>query len=187
MKKRIAIFASGKGSNARAIIDYFKNSENIAVAMIASNNPNAGVLDIAKENDIPVYIFSKAELQNEALFLSHLSNIDFIVLAGFLWLIPPYLVKHFPNRMINIHPSLLPKFGGKGMYGMKVHEAVYAAKEKETGITIHFVNEHYDQGNYIWQEKVNIETSDSPESIANKVIQLEHHFYPRCIQNVLNI
>jgi phosphoribosylglycinamide formyltransferase-1 len=157
MKKRIAIFASGKGSNAKAIIDYFKNNETVAITMIASNNPNAGVLEIARQNNIDTFIFSKEDLQNEVFFLKQLSNIDFIVLAGFLWLIPSFLVKQFPNRIINIHPALLPKFGGKGMYGMRVHEAVYHAKETETGITIHFVNEHYDEGAYIMQQKVSID------------------------------
>lgn len=186
MKKRIAIFASGKGSNAKAIIDYFKNSKTIAVSMIATNNPNAGVLAIARQNNIDTFIFSKEDLQSESFFLKQLSDIDFIVLAGFLWLIPSYLVKHFPNRIINIHPALLPKFGGKGMYGMRVHEAVHAAQETETGITIHFVNEHYDEGSYILQQQVAIDTDDTPQSIANKVLQLEHQFYPLCIQNLLN-
>jgi phosphoribosylglycinamide formyltransferase-1 len=186
MKKRIAIFASGKGSNAKAIIDYFKNSETIVVTRIATNNPNAGVLAIAKENNINTFIFSREELQNEASFLAHFSDIDYIILAGFLWLIPSYLVKHFPNRIINIHPALLPKFGGKGMYGMRVHEAVHAAQESETGITIHFVNEHYDKGQYILQQKVSIANDDTPHDIASKVLQLEHQFYPLCIQNLLN-
>ena len=185
MKKRIAIFASGKGSNAKAIIDYFKNSETIAVSMIATNNPNAGVLAIAKENNINTFIFSREELQNEASFLAHISDIDYIVLAGFLWLIPSYLVKHFPNRIINIHPALLPKFGGKGMYGMRVHEAVHVAQEVETGITIHFVNEHYDEGTYIMQQKVSITIHDTPESIANKVLQLEHYWYPKAVEQTV--
>jgi len=185
MKKRIAIFASGKGSNAKAIIDYFKNSETIAVSMIATNNPNAGVLAIAKENNINTFIFSREELQNEASFLAHISDIDYIVLAGFLWLIPSYLVKQFPNRIINIHPALLPKFGGKGMYGMRIHEAVHVAQEVETGITIHFVNEHYDEGTYIMQQKVSIDVNDTPESIANKVLQLEHQWYPKAIEQTV--
>lgn len=186
MKKRIAIFASGKGSNAKAIIDHFKQSETITVTMIASNNPNAGVLEIARQNNIDTLVFTKEDLQNETYFLEQLSDIDFIALAGFLWLIPPYLVKHFPNRIINIHPALLPKFGGKGMYGMRVHEAVYNAKEAETGITIHFVNEHYDEGSYIVQQKAMINKDDTPQTIADKVLQLEHQFYPLCIQNLLN-
>ncbi len=185
MKKRIAIFASGKGSNAKAIIDYFKNSETIAVSVIATNNPNAGVLAIAKENNINTFVFSKEELQNESDFLTHFADIDYIVLAGFLWLIPSYLVKHFPNRIINIHPALLPKFGGKGMYGMRVHEAVHAAQETETGITIHFVNEHYDKGTYIMQQKVSIYPHDTPASIAAKVLQLEHQWYPKAIEQIL--
>lgn len=186
MKKRIAIFASGKGSNAKAIIDYFKNNETVAITMIASNNPNAGVLEIARQNNIDTFIFSKEDLQNEDFFLKKLSNVDFIVLAGFLWLIPSFLVKQFPNRIINIHPALLPKYGGKGMYGMRVHEAVHQAKETESGITIHFVNEHYDEGTYIFQQKVTIDADNTPQSIANKVLKLEHEFYPLCIQNLLN-
>ncbi|MBL7800142.1 MAG: phosphoribosylglycinamide formyltransferase [Chitinophagales bacterium] len=185
MKKRIAIFASGAGSNAKAIIDYFKHSEKSTVAMIATNNPNAGVLEIAIQNNIDTFIFSKEDLQNESFFLKQLSDIDFIVLAGFLWLIPSYLVKHFPNRIINIHPALLPKFGGKGMYGMRVHEAVYASHETETGITIHFVNEHYDEGTYIMQQKVSIDVNDTPESIANKVLQLEHQWYPKAVEQTV--
>jgi phosphoribosylglycinamide formyltransferase-1 len=185
MKKRIAIFASGKGSNAKAIIDYFKNNETVAITMIASNNPNAGVLAIARQNNIDTFIFSKEDLQNEDFFLKQLSNIDFIVLAGFLWLIPSFLVKQFPNRIINIHPALLPKFGGKGMYGMRVHEAVHQAKETETGITIHFVNEHYDEGQYILQQKVSIAADDSPQSIANKVLQLEHYWYPKAVEQTV--
>lgn len=185
MKKRIAIFASGKGSNAKAIIDYFKNNETVAITMIASNNPNAGVLAIARQNNIDTFTFSKEDLQNEDFFLKQLSNIDFIVLAGFLWLIPSFLVKQFPNRIINIHPALLPKFGGKGMYGMRVHEAVHQAKETETGITIHFVNEHYDEGIYILQQKINIDANDTPTSIAAKVLLLEHHWYPKAIEQIL--
>lgn len=185
MKKRIAIFASGKGSNAKAIIDYFKNSETVAVTMIATNNPKAGVIDIAKHYNIDTFLFSQEDLQNETFFLDHLSDIDYIVLAGFLWLIPSYLVKHFPNRIINIHPALLPKFGGKGMYGMRVHEAVHVAQEVETGITIHFVNEHYDEGTYIMQQKVSIDVNDTPESIANKVLQLEHQWYPKAIEQTV--
>ena len=153
--------------------------------MCIIDSPNAGVLAIAKENNINTFIFSREELQNEASFLAHISDIDYIVLAGFLWLIPSYLVKHFPNRIINIHPALLPKFGGKGMYGMRVHEAVHVAQEVETGITIHFVNEHYDEGTYIMQQKVSITIHDTPESIANKVLQLEHQWYPKAIEQTV--
>jgi len=147
-QKHIAIFASGRGSNAQAIIDYFKDNATIKVALIITNNKNAGVIQIAKDNRIPFDIISPAALKEEETILDVLDvyQIDFIVLAGFLLLIPAHLVKAYPNKIINIHPALLPKYGGKGMYGSKVHEAVIANKELETGITVHYVNEKYDDG-----------------------------------------
>jgi len=187
-QKHIAIFASGRGSNAQAIIDYFKDNVTIKVALIVTNNKNAGVIQIAKDNRIPFDIISPAELKEEETILDLLDvyQIDLIVLAGFLLLIPAYLVKAYPNKIINIHPALLPKYGGKGMYGMKVHEAVTANKETETGITIHYVNEKYDEGEYIAQFRCQVEPSDSAESIASKVHHLEHEHYPKLIETLLS-
>ena len=187
-QKHIAIFASGRGSNARAIIDYFKDNATIKVALIVTNNKNAGVIQIAKDNRIPFDIISSTELKEEETILDLLDvyQIDLIVLAGFLLLIPAYLVKAYPNKIINIHPALLPKYGGKGMYGMKVHEAVIANKETETGITVHYVNEKYDEGEYIAQFRCHVEPSDSADSIATKVHQLEHEHYPKVIEKLLS-
>ena len=186
-QKHIAIFASGRGSNAQAIIDHFKNNPTIKVALIITNNKNAGVIQIAKENKIPFDIISSDELKEEETILDLLEvyQIDLIVLAGFLLLIPAYLVKAYPNKIINIHPALLPKYGGKGMYGMKVHEAVIINKETETGITIHYVNEKYDEGEYIAQFRCHVEPSDSAEMITSKVHHLEHEHYPRVIETLL--
>lgn len=186
-QKHIAIFASGRGSNAQAIIDHFKNHPTIKVALIVTNNKTAGVIQIAKDNRIPFDILTPAELKEEetVIDLLDLYQIDLIVLAGFLLLIPAYLVKSYPNKIINIHPALLPKYGGKGMYGMKVHETVLSNKETETGITIHYVNEKYDEGEYIAQFRCHVEPSDSTETIAAKVHQLEHEHYPKEIEKLL--
>jgi len=183
--KHIAIFASGKGSNSKAIIDYFKNHPTIKVALIITNNKTAGVIQIAKDNRIPFDILTPAELKEEVTVtdILDLYQIDLIVLAGFLLLIPAYLVKAYPNKIINIHPALLPKYGGKGMYGTKVHETVLSNNESETGITIHYVNEKYDEGEYIAQYKCHVEKSDSAETIAARVQQLEHEYYPLEIEN----
>jgi len=186
-QKHIAIFASGRGSNAKAIIDYFKDHATIKVALIVTNNKTAGVIQIAKDNRIPFDIISPAELKEEETILDLLDvyQIDLISLAGFLLLIPAYLVRAYPNKIINIHPALLPKYGGKGMYGIKVHEAVIANKETETGITIHYVNEKYDEGEYIAQFRCHVEPSDSAESIAAKVHQLEHEHFPRELEKLM--
>ena len=186
--KHIAIFASGRGSNAQAIIDHFKGNAAIKVALIVTNNKTAGVIQIAKDNRIPYDIVSPAELKDEETMLDllELYQIDLIVLAGFLLLVPAYLVKAYPNKIINIHPALLPKYGGKGMYGTKVHETVLANKETETGITIHYVNEKYDEGEYIAQFRCHVEPSDSTETIAAKVHQLEHEHYPKEIEKLLS-
>jgi phosphoribosylglycinamide formyltransferase-1 len=186
-QKHIAIFASGKGSNAQAIIDYFKGHSTIKVALIVTNNKTAGVIQIAKDSRIPFDIISPTELKEEETILDLLDiyQIDLIVLAGFLLLIPAYLVRAYPNKIINIHPALLPKYGGKGMYGLKVHETVLANKESETGITIHYVNEKYDEGEYIAQYRCHVEPSDSKEMIAKKVNELEHEYYPQEITKLL--
>lgn len=187
-QKHIAIFASGKGTNAQAIIDYFKDSNVIKVALIITNNKNAGVISIAKDNRIPFDIISPAELKEEETILDVLDvyQIDLIALAGFLLLIPAYLVKAYPNKIVNIHPALLPKYGGKGMYGNHVHTAVLSNKETETGITIHYVNERYDEGAYIAQFRCHVEPSDSTVSLAAKVHQLEHIHYPKEIEKLLS-
>jgi phosphoribosylglycinamide formyltransferase-1 len=187
-QKHIAIFASGRGSNAQAIIDHFKHHPTIKVALIVTNNKTAGVIQIAKDNRIPFDILTPAELKEEetVIDLLELYQIDLIVLAGFLLLIPAYLVKAYPNKIINIHPALLPKYGGKGMYGMKVHETVLSNKETETGITIHYVNEKYDEGEYIAQFRCHVEPEDSVESIAAKVHQLEHENYPKEIEKLFS-
>lgn len=185
--KNIALFASGNGSNANKIIQYFQHHAEIKIALVISNNSNAGVIQIAKDNHIPFKIVNKNALLNKEELLDMLQhfNIDFIVLAGFMVLIPAYLADAFPNRIVNIHPALLPKYGGKGMYGMHVHEAVFQNHEKESGITIHFVNAHYDEGQIIFQEKVNIENCFSAEEIAAKVLLCEHANYAKVIERVV--
>lgn len=185
-KKRIAIFASGAGSNAARIIAHFNNNDSIEVGLIVCNRPQAGVITIAQENNIPCILISKKEFQ-ETGYVSLLRDekISLIVLAGFLWKVPPILIHHFPGRIINIHPALLPGYGGKGMYGMAVHTAVIEAKEKSSGITIHFVDEEYDHGNIIFQEKVSIDPGETPESLAEKIHRLEHKYFPIIIEQVI--
>ena len=185
-QKHIAIFASGKGSNAQAIIDHFKGNDTIKVALIVTNKKDAGAIQIAKENRIPFDIVSPKELQDEEMLdMLDVYEIDLIVLAGFLLLVPAFLVKAYPNKIINIHPALLPAHGGKGMYGVRVHEAVLAAKDAETGITIHYVNEKYDDGEYIAQFRCHVEPDDNLETLAAKVHQLEHEHYPKVIETLL--
>ena len=177
----IAIFASGAGTNARKIIEYFENRGlRIKVSLIVCNVAGAGVLEIAKEKGIPSLIINKADFTATG-YVESLQNADinFIVLAGFLWKVPEVLVRAYPKAIINIHPALLPKYGGKGMYGARVHEAVIAAGEKESGITIHWVNEHYDEGAIIFQAKCSIDATDTADTLANKIHALEHaHFAP---------
>lgn len=187
MKKRIAIFASGSGSNAQKIMEHFKYSDLAEVALILSNNPDAYVLQRADNFETPSHVFDKHEFYKTDAVVELLkrSEIDLVVLAGFLWLVPDNLLKAFPNRIINIHPALLPKFGGKGMYGDHVHSAVLASGEKEHGITIHFVNENFDEGEVIYQGKFDIDESDSLEMIKFKGQQLEHLHYPKVIENLL--
>jgi phosphoribosylglycinamide formyltransferase 1 len=182
---RIAIFASGNGSNAEAIIEYFKDHASINVGLVLSNNADAYVLERAKKYGMPAKSFLKDDYKQPGKVIQYLSseNITHIVLAGFLWLIPDYLIKLYPDKIINIHPALLPKFGGKGMYGNRVHEAVKLAGEKETGITIHLVNEHYDDGRVVFQKSCPIETAHSAIDIAQCVQALEHKYYPEVIEN----
>ena len=184
--KKIVLFASGNGSNVENIIQYFKNHTNISVVGIYSNNQYAKVLERAKNHSIFSYCFTKNDL-NEGIVLDKLNEFqpDLIVLAGFLWKLPEHIIETYPNKIINIHPALLPKFGGKGMYGMYVHQAVLNNDEKETGITIHYVNEHYDEGEFIFQKSVAIENCKTPEEIAQKVHELEYQYYPQIIKKLL--
>jgi phosphoribosylglycinamide formyltransferase-1 len=185
--KNIAIFASGAGSNAQKIIDHFKQSDKARVSVIVCNKPGAGVLQIAEREGITSILIEKEAFLHSDKYIQILKEqkIDLVVLAGFLWKIPANLVQAFPNRIINIHPALLPKFGGKGMYGHFVHEAVIAAGEKESGITIHFVNEKYDDGETILQERIIITPEDTPESVARKVQALEHQWFPVIVERLL--
>ncbi|SEM15187.1 formyltetrahydrofolate-dependent phosphoribosylglycinamide formyltransferase [bacterium A37T11] len=187
MKKRIAIFASGSGSNAQKIMEHFKRHADAEVVLILSNNPEAFVLQRADNFEIPSQVFDKRDLyeSDEIVELLRRANIDLIILAGFLWLIPQNLLKAFPNRIINIHPSLLPAYGGKGMYGDKVHRAVIAAGESESGITIHFVNEHFDEGEIIYQARFKIEPGDDIETVRFKGQHLEHQHYPRIVEAIV--
>ena len=186
--KNIAILASGAGSNAQKILEHFSDRMDIAVRLIVSNKQEAGVLNIAKVASIDTFVVSRVSFYSSTDLLVELDkrNIDFIVLAGFLWLIPLYLIQHYPDRIINIHPALLPKYGGKGMYGHFVHEAVHLAKETHSGITIHYVNEKYDEGSIVFQERCEILPSDQPEDIARKVQVLEHSYYPTVIDQLVS-
>lgn len=179
------LFASGSGSNAEEIIRFFKNSTQATVTAIFSNKPEAKVLERAKNHQIPSVVFNKQQL-NDGFVLEKLHQFqpDLIVLAGFLLKFPESVLKEYP-KVINIHPALLPKYGGKGMYGMNVHQAVLEHKEKETGITIHYVNEQYDEGEFIFQQSVNIEDCKTAEEIAHKIHELEHQCFPEVIANVL--
>ncbi len=185
--KRIAIFASGNGSNAKAIIQYFRGHQNIRVETVVCNNPKAKVIEVAREFNIPCRLITKQDIYatDDVLNFLKASEIDLIVLAGFLWLIPEKMLKAFPDKIINIHPALLPKFGGRDMYGLRVHESVINAKEKETGITIHFLNEKYDEGKIILQKTCPVDANDSAEDIAHKVQKLEHEWYPKIIESIL--
>ena len=186
--KNIAILASGAGSNAQKILEHFSDRMDIAVRLIVSNKQEAGVLNIAKVASIDTFVVTRDSFYSTTDLLVELDkrNIHFIVLAGFLWLIPLYLIQHYPDRIINIHPALLPKYGGKGMYGHFVHEAVHLAKETHSGITIHYVNEKYDEGSIVFQERCEILPSDQPEDIARKVQVLEHYYYPTVIDQLVS-
>lgn len=183
-KINIAVFASGSGTNAEAIYQHFSKHTEINFKALFCNKPNAGVISRAKEWDTETILFSREEFYSPNSILDKLKNlkIDFIVLAGFLWLIPPLLIRNYENRIINIHPALLPNYGGKGMYGMNVHQSVIKNQEKESGITIHLVNEEYDKGEILLQAKVNIEKKDTPETLASKIHQLEHKYFPKTLE-----
>ena len=183
----VAIFASGAGSNAQKIIDHFRDSDLIKIALIVCNKPGAGVLAIAAKENIPAIIIDKEKFFRGNAYTDELkeNNISFIVLAGFLWKIPDALIEGYPGKIINIHPALLPNYGGKGMYGNYIHEAVIAAREKESGITIHYVDGHYDNGDIIFQARCSILENDTPATLANRIHQLEHEHYPRVIEKLL--
>lgn len=185
--KKVLLFASGAGSNVENIIQYFSKHEEVAIVGVFTNNPVAKVLDKAEKYAIPTLIFNKQEL-NEGFVLDKIKELepDLIVLAGFLWKFPEHIIAQYPNKIINIHPALLPKYGGKGMYGMNVHNAILENKEKETGITIHYVNEQYDEGEFIFQQKVTIEDCASADEIAAKIHALEHEHFPQIIEKLLN-
>ncbi|EDP96895.1 phosphoribosylglycinamide formyltransferase [Kordia algicida OT-1] len=185
--KRIAIFASGSGTNAENIIRYFQERTHASVVQVLTNNQHAKVLDRAKNHKISAFSFNRTALyhSDDVLNLLQSAQVDLIVLAGFLWKFPEHILAAFPNKVINIHPALLPKYGGKGMYGSHVHTAVVANKEKESGITIHFVNENYDEGAIIFQATTNLTETDTPESVAQKIHQLEYKHFPEVIEQIL--
>jgi phosphoribosylglycinamide formyltransferase-1 len=185
--KHLVIFASGAGSNAQQIINYFRNSETAKVVMIVCNKPGAGVISIAEKEQIPVLIIEKERFFKKDAYLSEIINAkaDLLILAGFLWKIPQALIDAYPRRIINIHPALLPKFGGKGMYGQYVHEAILNAGEMESGITVHYVDEHYDNGDIIFQTACPVLDGDTTETLSHRIHQLEHLHYPMVIEALL--
>lgn len=185
--KKIAVFASGAGSNAQKIIDHFRSSEDVVVSLIACNKPGAGVLKIAAKENIPSWIIEKEKFFHGNAYMDELKDAgtDLIVLAGFLWKVPVALIRAFPHKIVNIHPALLPKYGGKGMYGQYVHQAVIDNKEKESGITIHYVDEHYDHGDIIFQATCPVRENDTADSLAQRIHQLEHEHYPRVVGGLL--
>lgn len=186
--EQIAIFASGRGSNADRLCQLFKHHPSARIHLIACDQETAGVYDIAREHKVRAIHLNLELRKNHDAFLKLLQDegITFIVLAGYLRLIPSTIVHAYPKRIVNLHPALLPKFGGKGMHGKHVHEAVYAAHEKETGITIHYVNEKYDEGAIIAQYKVALEESDGPKEIAAKIAELEAKYFPLCVEEIVN-
>ena len=185
-KKHIVLFASGSGSNAQRIMEYFQGHPQIKVVALFSNKADAYALKRAEAFQVPAFSFTREEYKNGSL-LQQVQEFkpDLLVLAGFLWLIPLDFLQAFPNKIINIHPSLLPKFGGKGMHGLHVHQAVIEAKEKESGITIHYVNEPYYQGTSIYQHTCPVNAADTPEQLAARVLELEHAYLPRIIEKIL--
>jgi phosphoribosylglycinamide formyltransferase-1 len=186
--KKILIFASGSGTNAENLIKYFQESKVGVVTGVFTNNPNAKVIDRAKKYDVPTVIFTKEEFfESKILHKIKEFQPDVIVLAGFLLKVPANIIALFPNKIVNIHPALLPKYGGKGMYGMHIHKAVIENKEKETGITIHYVDENYDEGAILFQESVALSGTDTPESVAVRIHTLEQKYFPELIEKVLNL
>jgi phosphoribosylglycinamide formyltransferase-1 len=186
--KRIVIFASGSGTNAENLITYFKNSHIASVIQVLTNNPHAKVLDRAKNLQVSALSFNRMAFSqtNDVLHVLKASNPDLIVLAGFLWKFPDFILNEFPDKVVNIHPALLPKYGGKGMYGQYVHEAVVSNKETETGISIHYVNEHYDEGAIIFQAKCAVTVYDTAKDVADKIHELEMEHFPKVVEQLLN-
>lgn len=186
-QKKIVVFASGSGTNTENIIKYFQNSPKSRVVAVFSNRRSAGVLKKAYDLNVKALHFDRDSFyhSNELLYVLQDIEPDLIVLAGFLWIFPENILQRFPGKVVNIHPALLPKYGGKGMYGDKVHKAIIENKEKESGITIHYVNERYDEGEIVFQKKVNIEEHDTPESLAAKIHDLEYAHFPEVIEKLL--
>lgn len=186
--KRIVIFASGSGTNAENLIKFFQNSDKACVVQVLTNNPHAKVLDRCKALGVSALSFNRIAFSktNDVLNILKASKPDLIVLAGFLWKFPEFILNEFPNKVINVHPALLPKYGGQGMFGMHVHEAIVANKETETGITIHYVNEHYDEGAVIFQARCEVETRDCAEDVAAKIHELEMEHFPKVVEGILN-
>ena len=187
-KYKIAIFASGGGSNAEQFFKYYKENDLANINLVLTNKKDAFIVERAKNHRLPVEVFNREDFYNTDGILDLLNEykIDVLVLAGFLWKIPDNLIKAFPNKIVNIHPALLPKYGGKGMYGIHVHAAVIAANETESGITIHLVNENYDEGKILAQEKCEVLENDTPELLAKRVLKLEHEFYPKVVEVLLH-
>ena len=185
--KKIAIFASGSGTNAERIMDHFSSGKVAEVEILLSNKKDAFALERAKKFSVPTHVFDRHDFYESNAVIDLLENleIDLVVLAGFLWLVPEKLVEAFPDKIINIHPALLPKYGGKGMYGKFVHEAVIASGDRESGITIHYVNPKYDEGRVIFQAKCPVSPSETPDSLAGKVHQLEHEHFPKVIEDLI--
>jgi phosphoribosylglycinamide formyltransferase-1 len=185
--KRIVIFASGSGTNAENLITFFQNRDNVSVIQVLTNNPHAKVLDRCKKLGVSAFSFNRIAFSKtqDVLNLLKTTQPDLIILAGFLWKFPEHILNEFPNRVINIHPALLPKYGGKGMYGMHVHEAIVANNESETGITIHYVNEHYDEGTTIFQATCEVLSSDTAEDVATKIHELEMEHFPKVVEELL--
>jgi len=183
----IAIFASGSGTNAERIISHFQGSSTGVVKILCSNKPDAYALVRAEKHNIPTCIFSRDDFYKSDKIIELLKDegIDLIVLAGFLWLVPLNLIRAFPNKIINIHPALLPNYGGKGMYGMHVHQAVIDSGDAESGISIHYVNEKYDEGKIIFQARCKIDRDDTPETLAKKIHQLEYEYFPKVIEELI--
>lgn len=186
--KKIALFASGSGSNVENIYNYFSANPNVKIELVLTNNPKAYVVERCEKLGLATHVFNRVDFyeSDQISKLLRSKEIDLVVLAGFLWLIPPHLVANFPNKIINIHPALLPKYGGKGMYGNHVHEAVVANKETESGITIHYVNEQYDDGAIVFQAKAPLNDSETPATVAAKIHVLEYHHFPIVIDKILH-
>ncbi|HHJ10715.1 MAG TPA: phosphoribosylglycinamide formyltransferase [Bacteroidetes bacterium] len=186
-KWRLAIFASGSGTNAQNLIEHFNKTFNKDIVLIVTNNPGAYVIERAKRLRVPCKIFDREDFR-EGKVLKQLEEkkVNFIILAGFLWLVPANIIRAFPGKIVNIHPALLPKYGGKGMYGHHVHDAVIRNGEKESGITIHYVNEEYDKGDVIFQAKCPVMPDDTPEILAQRIHQLEYRHFPTVVENLLD-